>query len=139
MSKLMYLKIITAAILTSLCISCSDNDADVVDAALVGRWYLAEVHDGPRMFVQDGTIHQYPSDYLTITIQTDHIVFSYIDGKTERFAAYTAVTEQNNSVYLYIDQIPFNYTIQGADLKLHYCGLATCDHIPATFLLRRRS
>ena len=52
----MYLKIITAAILTSLCISCSDNDADVVDAALVGRWYLAEVHDGPRMFVQDGTI-----------------------------------------------------------------------------------
>ena len=47
--------------------------------------------------------------------------------------------EQYGSIYpvILILEIPFSYEIEGSRLKLHYLGMATCDHIPATFVFKR--
>jgi hypothetical protein len=36
-----------------------------------------------------------------------------------------------------IGEVPFGYAIEGNKLKLHYFGVYTCDHIPATFVFKR--
>ena len=37
-----------------------------------------------------------------------------------------------------INEIPFGYVIEGNRLKLHYYGNYTCDHVPATFVFKRK-
>ena len=40
---------------------------------------------------------------------------------------------------VYIENVPFTYTIEGLELKLHYKGIYKTDHIPATFVLQQIS
>ena len=117
-------------------------DDKVLDARLAGMWDLEEVQNGPSGFCKDGNVHQFPSGTVIIEIKGNGtIIFNYDTGEVET----RDLTIPKNPKILYgtdlpvlhIGDVPFLYEIEEGRLKLHYGGIGTDDHIPATFVFKR--
>ena len=134
----------TIMMMLSVCLlaACSSSDDDeVFGTGLSGKWDLVEVQDGPDGMCVDGYTCQYPSGTVVIELKENgKIVFNYEDGKVETL---DYSLPENQKQYgstlpvLMIGEVPFGYAIERNRLKLHYCGLYLCNHIPATFVFKR--
>ena len=117
---------------------CSSDDEY---GGLTGKWDLVEVQNGPVGLCKGDYVNRFPSGSVIITFTGNgKIVFNYEDGKIETYDYFISENqEQYGSIYpvVLIREIPFSYEIEGSRLKLHYGGVATCDHIPATFVFKR--
>lgn len=116
------------------------GDTNIQTSGLVGRWDLVEVLNGPDGRCKEGFTTKYSSGTVIIEIkQSGEIVFNYKDGKTETCdLSFPADQKLYNYPVLNIGETPFNYIVEGNILKLHYLGPYTCDHIPATFVFKRK-
>ena len=121
--------------------SCNSDDDEIFGTGLTGKWDLVEVQNGPAGFCKDGYANQYPSGTVIIELKGNgKIVFNYEDGKVETLD-YSIPEDQevyySTLLVMNIGEVPFSYAIEGNWLKLHYCGIYFCDHIPATFVFKR--
>jgi hypothetical protein len=118
------------------------ND-DISDTRLIGKWDLVEVLNGPDGHCDMEYSKHYPSGSVIVELnENGTIVFNYEDGRSEvLFYSDSANPTFRNSdaPVVFIGETPFSYTIEDASLSLHYGGVATADHIPATFVLKRIS
>ena len=122
--------------------SCSSSDDDeIFGTGLTGKWDLVEVQNGPEGGCNGDYANKYPSGTLIIEIKGNgKIVFNYEDGKVETLDY--SIPEDQDKYYsslpiMIIDEDPFGYVVEGNILKLHYAGIYTCDHIPATYVFKR--
>ena len=122
------------------CVGCSSDDDEVYDDNLTGKWDLVEIKDGPEGRCEEGYVQRYSSGTVIIEIKDGQIVFNYQDGKKETMS-YSI--PKNQELYysslpvMLIGEVPFSYVIEKNRLYLHYCGICTCDHSPATFVFKR--
>ena len=122
--------------------SCSSSDDDeIFGTGLTGKWDLVEVQNGPERGCNGDYANKYPSGTLIIEIKGNgKIVFNYEDGKVETLDY--SIPEDQDKYYsslpiMIIGEAPFGYVVEGNILKLHYAGIYTCDHIPATYVFKR--
>ena len=122
--------------------SCSSSDDDeIFGTGLTGKWDLVEVQNGPEGGCNGDYANKYPSGTLIIEIKGNgKIVFNYEDGKVETLDY--SIPEDQDKYYsslpiMIIGEAPFGYVVEGNILKLHYAGIYTCDHIPATYVFKR--
>ena len=134
----LYLPLLLLPMLT--CIGCSSDDDEVYDDNLTGKWDLVEIKDGPEGRCEEGYVQRYSSGTVIIEIKDGQIVFNYQDGKKETkpysFPKNPEIYSSSFPVML-IDEVPFGYIIEKNRLYLHYYGIYTTDHIPATFVFKR--
>ena len=121
--------------------SNSDDDDEIFGTGLTGKWDLVEVQNGPEGGCKGDYANQYPSGTVIIEIKGNgKIVFNYEDGKVETLDY--SIPEDQDKYYsslpiMIIGEDPFGYVVEGNILKLHYAGIYTCDHIPATYVFKR--
>ena len=122
--------------------SCSSSDDDeIFGTGLTGKWDLVEVQNGPEGGCNGDYANKYPSGTLIIEIKGNgKIVFNYEDGKVETLDY--SIPEDQDKYYsslpiMIIGEDPYGYVVEGNILKLHYAGIYTCDHIPATYVFKR--
>ncbi len=120
-------------------ITLPDEDPGEESRGLLGKWELAEVKDGPY-----GTNWESRrKGGLTVEFQkSGKVIFSYYEyGTTETMDYYYP---ENQDIYgspnpiIIIGEAPLAVEVGGYYLKLTYRGLATADHVPATFVLKRK-
>jgi hypothetical protein len=139
--------VLVAVFVGSTLMSCSSDDDEIIgnEEMLLGTWLLVDIENGPgslgggqqtwkedipSMYViefrSDGTM-SFPEECLT-TPALHHYTFSLPE-------------DMNNNItelpLVFIDEVPFGYAFEADKLKLHYKGVYTCDHIPATFVFER--
>ena len=127
---------------TCLFTACSSDDDIIFDMGLIGKWDLVEVQNGPTGFCKGDYANQYSAGTVIIELKLyGKIVFNYEDGKVE-ICDFSIPKDQDKYAstlpVMNINEIPFGYVIEGNRLKLHYYGYYTCDHIPATFVFKRK-
>lgn len=134
--------IITVLFAVCFFTACSSSDDDeFFGTGLTGKWDLTEVLNGPAGGCKDGYSNQFPSGTVIIEIKDNgKIIFNDEDRNFETLD-YSIPEDQEKYAsslpVMNIGEVPFGYAIEGNRLKLHYLGLATCDHIPATFVFKR--
>lgn len=114
----------------------------ITDTGLTGKWDLVEVQNGPAGMCKDGYTTRYESGSVIIDLKENgEIVFNYDDGRVETM---NYSLPENQEIYftdvpvMLIGDVPFGYVIEWNYLKLHYLGIHTCDHVPATFVFKRK-
>jgi len=131
-------------VICTMCLlaACSNNDDDeFFETGLTGKWDLTEVLNGPAGMCKDGYSNRYSSGTVIIELKGNgKIVFNCEDGKIETLDYSIPADQEKYGTSLpvmIIGEVPFGYAIEGNKLKLHYFGVYTCDHIPATFVFKR--
>lgn len=142
------LYVIGAAIILTIGLSsCSSNDLEITngpnetepsESSLIGRWSLTEIQDGP-VSLRDKTLDElgFPIGVLVEFREDKKVDFHYSDGTSETmdydFPKHPENYNMNSPIVLLGNEVPFSYEMTNECLRLHYGGIATCDHIPATF------
>ena len=144
MKKSCFLQVLAVMLLTIIMVGCSSDEFE--GEGLFGRWQLLEVQDGPGSLSDNGQAWKkdIPKDY-TIEIKGDGTILFPEDEEsastpsTPIKMSLVPAEEATYSNYpvLKIDEVPFGYEVSSTRLKLHYYGVYTCDHVPATFILKR--
>lgn len=104
------------------------------DPEIVGKWQLVEIKDGPRGIRENGL-----EGALIEFSRSGTVSMVYADGHTEKAVWQKDLKAIDDLPVVYIGDNPFTYTMEGFELKLHYQGIYTTDHIPATFVLQQIS
>ena len=118
--------------------SCSSDD-EIEGTELIGKWVLVEVKNGP---VGQAWRDNMPKNYMIEITANETILFPNEEGGITD-VKYTYSEHPNNiggydAPVIYIGEVPFGVTIASNRLELNYIGIATCDHIPATFIFNRK-
>ena len=136
-------KIVFCMLTVILFIGCSSQNDDAISTGreLIGQWDLVEILNGPRLPNKEGNVTRYPSGSVIVEFMTNGMcVLLHHTGEQEVYD-YTFPKDLENYHFewpvVLLDDVPFGYTIEGDVLKMLYGGLATTDHIPATFVLKR--
>ena len=147
MKKIGYAWLCAATMLALGMSSCSSNDLEITngpnetelsESSLIGRWSLTEIQDGP-VSLRDKTLDElgFPSGAIVEFREDKKVVFHYSDGTSETtdydFPKHPENYNMTSPIVLIGNEVPFSYKMTNSCLRLHYGGIATCDHIPATF------
>ena len=114
------------------------------ETALLGKWTLVEIENGPGSLGGDQTWREeIPKSYsYVIEFKSDGTMSMPEECATtpaQHHYVFLKDTEHYPSTFpvVLIDEVPFGYAFENNKLRLHYEGAYTCDHIPATFVFQR--
>lgn len=139
-----------AAIAFNACSSDDEDDRFVVcptENGIIGEWQFVEMLDGPG---SDMTTHrggEQPKAHTMYIGIYNNIIYAIADGTTQECIYYYPEDQSHyNTKYPVIiitdprvnqPGTPFGIELNDDELKLHYLGIYTTDHIPETYVYRR--
>lgn len=139
-----------AAIAFNACSSDDEDDRFVVcpsEEGIIGKWQFVEKLDG---LGSDMTTHRGGSQPKAHTMYVgthNDIICSYADGTILECIYYYPDNQSSYQtefpVIIIADTqvnqpgVPFGIELNADELKLHYLGPYTADHIPETYVYRR--
>lgn len=131
-----------AAVAMTGCSSSDEKEPQIVicfiQPEIIGKWQLVEVKDGPHEFHQNGYEDAFKGAFVDFS-PTGKVTMTFSNYHTEKMDWRNDKNTIDDLPVVYIENVPFTYTIEGLELKLHYKGIYKTDHIPATFVLQQIS
>ena len=109
-----------------------------IQPEIIGKWQLEEVKDGPHEFHQNGYEDAFKGALVDFSPK-GKVTMTFSNYHTEKMDWRNDKNTIDDLPVVYIENVPFTYTIEGLELKLHYKGIYKTDHIPATFVLQQIS
>ena len=129
-----------AAVAMTGCSSSDEKEPQIVicfiQPEIIGKWQLVEVKDGPHEFHQNGYEDAFKGALVDFS-PTGKVTMTFSNYHTEKMDWRNDKNTIDDLPVVYIENVPFTYTIEGLELKLHYKGIYKTDHIPATFVLQQ--
>ena len=156
MKKHFYLFLVLClAAATAGLVSCSSDDDDYyvintldkMKQAIIGQWRFVEMLNGPAAIIEAHNGANQPAGHTIEFTSDNEVIYTSDDGEIRK-EYYHFASEQKNYItdfpVIILSQQPNNpdyYTpwsveITGNEMKLHYVGFYTTDHIPAKFIYK---
>ena len=97
-----------------------------IQPEIIGKWQLVEVKDGPHEFHQNGYEDAFKGALVDFS-PTGKVTMTFSNYHTEKMDWRNDKNTIDDLPVVYIENVPFTYTIEGLELKLHYKGIYKKD------------